>query len=191
MIHVASANVKLRANQWPIIGSPDAKHIFVELFDYTCPHCRATQQAIHGARAKYGKDLAVIVLAVPLSRACNDTVTTEHASHRESCELAKYSIALWKVAPEKFEEYHEWLLSAQPVPSAAVAKSKAAQMIGSEALDKELAQPNAARFISKHVEIYRKMGAGPIPKLAFSSTVLTGELRSAEQLSSTIERQPR
>ncbi len=57
----------------------DAPYIFVELFDYTCPHCRATQRAIKGAREALKDDLAVIVLPVPLSRQCNDTVTNEHA----------------------------------------------------------------------------------------------------------------
>lgn len=189
LVQVASANVKLKAHQWPIIGSPNAKHIFVELFDYTCPHCRATQQTIRGARERYKDDLAIIVLAVPLSRACNDTVTSEHPSHRESCELAKYAIAVWRVAPDKFQEYHEWLMSAEPVPSAAIAKAKAAQLVGSAELEKELAQPNASRYISKHVEIYRKMGAGPIPKLVFANTVLTGEIRSVQQLCDVIEGQ--
>jgi len=189
LVQVASANVKLKSHQWPIIGSPNAKHIFVELFDYTCPHCRATQQAIRGARERFKGDLAVIVLAVPLSRACNDTVTTEHSSHRESCDLAKYSIAVWRVAPDKFEQYHEWLMTTEPVPSAALAKSRAAQLVGAEALDRELAQPNVARYISKHVEVYRKMGAGPIPKLVFATTALTGEMRSVQVLCDTIESQ--
>lgn len=189
LVQVASANVKLKSHQWPIIGSPNAKHIFVELFDYTCPHCRATQQAIRGARERFKGELAVIVLAVPLSRACNDTVTTEHSSHRESCDLAKYSIAVWRIAPDKFEQYHEYLMTTEPVPSAALAKSRAAQLVGAEALDKELAQPNVARYISKHVEMYRKMGAGPIPKLVFATTALTGEMRSVQVLCDTIESQ--
>ena len=189
LVQVASANVKLKAHQWPIIGSPNAKHIFVELFDYTCPHCRATQRAIRGAREHFRDDLAVIVLAVPLSRACNDTVTTEHPSHRESCELAKYSVAVWRISPEKFQEYHEWLLSVEPVPSAAAAKAKAAQLVGGAALEQELAQPHAARYISKHVEVYRKMGAGPIPKLVFATTALTGEMTDAGVLIRTIHSQ--
>lgn len=189
-IHLSGANVKLKTNQWPILGSPDAKHIFVEMFDYTCPHCRATQIAIRGARDRFKDDLAVIVLPVPLSRACNDTVTNEHASHRESCEIARIAIALWRVDAHKFPEYHEWLLTVNPIPNANTARNKAAQMVGAAALDKELALPNAARYISRHVDIYRKMGAGPVPKLVFPNTTLTGEMTSAPTLISTIERQP-
>ncbi|WP_372725251.1 vitamin K epoxide reductase family protein, partial [Novipirellula sp.] len=30
--------LKLDTRQWPLIGKPDAELVFVELFDYTCPH---------------------------------------------------------------------------------------------------------------------------------------------------------
>jgi len=188
LVHLASANIKLRANQWPIVGSPDAKHIFVELFDYTCPHCRATQKAIAGVRQRYGNDVAILTLPVPLSRACNDTVKHEHASHRESCELAKYAIAVWRIAPEKFPEFHDWLLTHNPVPTASAAKARAAELVGAGELDKELAQPHAARFISKHVDIYRRLNAGPVPKLVFASTTLTGEVTSSDVIAQILER---
>lgn len=188
LVQLASANLKLRAHQWPIIGSPNAKHIFVELFDYTCPHCRATQQAIRGARQHFRDDLAILTLPVPLSRACNDTVTSEHPSHRESCELSRLAIAVWRVDPAKFAEYHEWLISQNPIPTAATARARAIQMVGQQALDQELAQPHAARYISKHVDIYRRMGAGPVPKLVFANTTLTGEVTSPQVLIQTIER---
>ncbi len=190
LVQLASANLKLRAHQWPLIGSPDAKYIFTELFDYTCPHCRATQAAIKGARQKYGDQLAIIVLPVPLSRACNDTIQTDHASHRESCEISKYAIAVWRIAPEKFADYHEWLFQISPL-TAAAARSKAEQLVGAQAFNAELAQPHAARYIGKHVEIYRRMGAGPVPKLVFSNTTLTGEMTSSSVLSDTLERQPK
>ncbi len=189
-ILLSGANVRLKINQWPLLGKPEAKHVFVEMFDYTCRHCRATQKAISGARKKFGDELAVIVLPVPLSRACNDTVTNEHASHRESCEISRIAVAVWRVAPDKFPEFHEWLLTNEPIPTAALAKSKAAQMVDPTALDKELSQPNAGRYIARHVDIYRRMGAGPVPKLVFPTTMLTGEMTDPAPLISVIERQP-
>lgn len=190
VIHLSGANVKLKTNQWPIIGSPNAKHIFVEMFDYTCPHCRATQPAIRAARERMKDDLAIIVLPVPLSRACNDTVTSEHPSHRESCEISRIAIALWRVDARRFAEFHEWLLTVNPIPTEASARLQATKLVDPAALEKELAQPHAARYISKHVDIYRKMGAGPVPKLVFAGTTLTGEMTSPQVLIDTIQRQP-
>lgn len=181
-IQLASTGFSIRTSEWPIVGSPDAKHIFVELFDYTCPHCRATQKAIQGARKELGADLAIITLPVPLNQKCNNTVQNQHPSHRESCEISQIAIACWRCDPEKFVELHEWLLAQNPIPSAATAKNKAVALIGQAELEKEMAQPTASLFISKHVEMYRRMGAGPVPKLVFSNTTLTGELTSSTVL---------
>lgn len=185
---MASTGFSIRTNEWPIVGSPDAKHIFVELFDYTCPHCRNTQKAIQGAKKEFGADLAIVALPVPLSRACNNTVTNDHPSHRDSCDIAQIAIACWRCDREKFVELHEWLLAQNPIPSAATARNKAFALVGQSQLEKEMAQPTASLFISKHVEMYRRMGAGPVPKLVFPSTTLTGELTSSTVLIDVIRK---
>ncbi|MCC6509549.1 MAG: thioredoxin domain-containing protein, partial [Pirellulaceae bacterium] len=176
LVHLSGANIKLRVKQWPLIGSPDAKYVFVELFDYTCSHCRATQKAIKGAQAHFKDDLAIVVMAVPLSRQCNDTVASDNASHRESCEISQIALALWKVNPEKYPELHEWLLTTSPIPTAAAARAKAIQLVDANALAGQM--DNAAKFIRSHVDIYRRMKAGPVPKLIFANTVSTGEMTS-------------
>ena len=71
---------------------------FVEMFDYTCPHCRATHKAIHGAMERFGDDLAIVALPVPLNRACNSAVTSNHSKHAEACKIAKIAVALWRPA---------------------------------------------------------------------------------------------
>ena len=48
LITVTNNRTTLDVRQWPLIGDPDAKYIFVEMFDYTCPHCRATHNAVRG-----------------------------------------------------------------------------------------------------------------------------------------------
>jgi len=41
LVTVGDGQVVLDVRQWPLIGKPDAKYVFVEMFDYTCPYCRA------------------------------------------------------------------------------------------------------------------------------------------------------
>ncbi len=53
-VAIIGGSVKLDVTQWPIVGSPQAKYIFVEMFDYACPHCRNTHRAIEGARKHLG-----------------------------------------------------------------------------------------------------------------------------------------
>ena len=184
-----SGNARLDVRQWPLLGSPKAKHVFVEMLDYTCPHCRNTHPAIDGAMERYGDDLALVVLPVPMNAACNDTVRVTEAKHAEACELARLAVAVWRVSPENFHAFHDWMLAGNRVPTGAEARQHAAQLVGDQALREELAKPVAAKYVAKHVELYKRAGAGTIPKLLFPRTTLVGEINSANRLVEILERE--
>ncbi|MDA0284050.1 MAG: thioredoxin domain-containing protein [Planctomycetota bacterium] len=100
-------DTKLDVRHWPLLGKPDAKYVFVEMFDYTCPHCRDMHHEIDAAFKKFGDDLAVLALPIPLNATCNDQVGTTESQHRESCELANLAVAVWRLKPDKYHEYHD------------------------------------------------------------------------------------
>ena len=192
-VHLSRANIKLNPKHWPMVGSPEAKHIFVEMFDYTCKHCRKTQMAILGARTTLKADLGIIVLPVPLNRNCNPYATGN--PNANACELAELSLAVWKAdqadetgAKANFEKYHEWLLTGDNPPSVTEAKAKAESMVGVDALKAE--KETAVKFLKSTADIYNRAGAGAVPKLIFPTTVLTGEMQAPKPLIDTILRQP-
>lgn len=88
----SGGSTSLDSRRWPILGDPDAKYICVEMFDYTCPHCRATQPAIQAIFQKYGRDFALIALPVPLNRQCNGAVQVTEAAHKDACKIAELAI---------------------------------------------------------------------------------------------------
>lgn len=178
--------IKLNPSHWPIVGNPDADMIFVELFDYTCPHCQKTHHAIEGARKKYGDRLAVVVLPVPLNRQCNPSATSTHAMHREACDLARLAIAVWTVDRDAFAEFHHYLFDSNP--DFAAAKAKAMQMVDGQRLTEAMNGSLPSEYIAKHVALYQKAGAGTIPKMLFPAATIEGEVASAEALSQLIER---
>ncbi len=187
-VHLSLANIKLRPEHWPMLGSPDAKHIFVEMYDYTCKHCRKTQKAMKGAREQLGDKLGVILLPVPLNRNCNP-----HAAgnpNANACELAELALSVWKAAnnQEVFAGYHEWLLEGENPPSLADARAKAISLVGAPALDG--AKESAQKFIKSNVDIYKRMNAGAVPKLIFATTVMTGEVQAPNVIVDTALRQP-
>ena len=49
LVSIRGGAVKLDVRQWPLIGPPEARYVFVEMFDYACPHCRNTNRAIEHA----------------------------------------------------------------------------------------------------------------------------------------------
>ncbi|MEZ6129962.1 MAG: vitamin K epoxide reductase family protein [Planctomycetaceae bacterium] len=185
LVTVAGDRFSLNTRHWPLLGDPDAKYIFVEMFDYTCPHCRNTHHAIEGAKKRYGNDLAIIALPVPLERACNDAASG--AGHPGACEMAKLAIAVWRCDRTKFSEFHNWMF--QGHRSTAQARTKAQELVGKQQLDTELALPHAGNYVSKHVELYKRVGKGAVPKLMFPKSTMTGSVGSAETLVTTIKQE--
>lgn len=187
LVTISGNRTTLDVRQWPLLGNPDAKYVFVEMFDYTCPHCQATHQALLGAMQQYGSDLAVIALPVPLDSSCNHAAPENNSFHTDSCETTRISIALWRVNPKQFEHFHSWMF--QTRRSAAEARQYAGQLVGQEALNKELSQQWAGKYLAKHIELYQRAGGGSVPKLLFPKSTLTGEVNNTATLVSIIERE--
>ena len=191
LVAMSGGSIKLDCAQWPMIGTPDAKYVFVELFDYCCPHCRKTHKAISEVRRQMNGDLGVIVLPVPLNTNCNRVVHRTGAKFFESCELARLAVAMWRIDPAKFEQFHEWMFVGHDAPRYADALAKAKTLVDAEALDEQLRGRVVRGYIAKHVEIYRRVGGGTIPKLMFPRTGIVGEYTSARSLREFIEREAR
>lgn len=185
LVTVAGRRFSLNTRHWPLLGDPDAKYVFVEMFDYTCPHCRNTHHAIEGAFTKFGDQLAVIALPVPLERSCNPSAKGN--GHVGACDQATLAVAVWRCDRNKFREFHHWMFAAQR--STSQAQAKAEQLVGKDRLKKELALGHARQYVSKHVELYKRVGSGAVPKLMFPKSTMTGQVSSAATLVSTIQRE--
>ncbi|PAY17912.1 copper-binding protein [Rhodopirellula sp. SM50] len=172
--------MKLAPTSWPLLGKPDAQLVLVEMFDYTCPHCQRTHQTMEQVRKQYGDRLAVVTLPVPLDGECNPTIRSTHASHRESCELAKLAIAVWLTDRSQFDGFHNYLFEAQPGYAQALAKAKAT--VDGEKLDQQLRSTLPADFIKQHVTLYQKAGAGTIPKFLFPKATTNGAIESPDAM---------
>jgi protein-disulfide isomerase len=186
IVTVAGGQVSLDIRHWPLIGKPDAKYVFVEMFDYTCPYCRATHVAVRGAIDRFGDDLAIIALPVPLDSSCNHTVGYTAAEHAEACQIAKLAVAVWRVSRKQFAPFHSWLF--EYPRSYADARQHAAELVGENALAAELNLPHAANYTAKHVELYERVGAGSLPKVLFPTTTVSGSVESAATLIDMITR---
>ncbi|MFO1003440.1 MAG: vitamin K epoxide reductase family protein [Planctomycetaceae bacterium] len=187
LVTVAGNRITLDVKQWPLLGQADAEYVFVEMFDYTCPHCRNTHHAIKGAFENFGDKLAILALPVPLERSCNDAASG--GGHVGACELAKISIAVWRVAPEKFHEFHDWMF--ETTRSTASARAQAEKLVGAEKFQKEYSSKIPSEYVKRHVDLYKKVGQGSVPKLLFPKSTINGEINSKSTMVSTIERELR
>lgn len=178
--------VKLHTDAWPLVGDPDAKMVFVEMFDYTCPHCRETHRSLTAARKHFGNDLAMVALPVPMDRSCNSTVQSTGAEHHDACNLAKLAIAVWLVDHAEFDEFHDYLFDSQP--SYADAMNRANTIVDKDKLQGVLQSSVPTDYISKHVSLYKRAGSGTIPKLLFPRTTTVGAVTSPQTMIDMIEK---
>jgi uncharacterized membrane protein/protein-disulfide isomerase len=157
----------------PVVGHPYAPVRFVEMMDYTCPHCRKLHPYIKKAVERYGDQLGFVIYHVPLSRKCNQLVVMDQAMHADACEYSRMAYSVWKLAPEKFAEYHDWLLEGKRVPPVYEAKKKAMELAGDGVLmDKNLeaeAKARVATFAAQMEPL--KVG---LPVLIFEGGVVRG-----------------
>jgi len=182
LLTFAGSRFTLDIKQWPLLGKTDAKYVFVEMFDYTCPHCRNTHHAISGAQKQFGNDLAIFALPVPLERSCNPAVTG--AGHPGACEMAKIAVAVWRLDPAKFQTFHDWMFQGQR--TVLTARAFAETLVDKERLKAELSSDVPGQYISRHISLYQRVGSGQVPKLIFPKTTMQGEVNSTATLCNTI-----
>ncbi len=188
-VGINGGTIQLDVKQWPLNGSVEARHIFVEMLDYNCPNCRKTHKAITGAKQLLNGDVSVMILPIPLNTACNSAVTKTDPKFIESCDIAKLAVAVWRTDADKFGQFHEAMFaSAQPL-TLAQATDLAKSLVDGAKLDAEIASRIPGRYIESMVQLYDRSGKGGVPKLMFPGTSIVGEFTSSESLADVIRQQ--
>jgi len=170
----------------PLIGSADAKEFLMYLFDYTCPHCRALHGNLEEAVKRYGNQLAIIALPMPLNSDCNPVVQKNEERHKDACTLAMLSLAVFNTHPDRFNEFDHWLV--QTVADAKMATAKAIEILGSQqALDQAMADPWVGKELDHAIKLYILSGEGVIPKLIGKNTLIAGRPGDVQDLYDLLE----
>ncbi len=173
----------------PLIGSPEATHVLVKYFDYTCKSCLSMEGDLEVLMKKYPGEVAVIVLPTPLNRACNPYFNRR--DHAHACELARLGLAIWKAKPEVFEKAHRILFS-RPVMDEASAKAKLAEVISPEELAAGLADPYVDQMLKANSEDFRLLTQKKMamPKLLIKDgKIMQGVARTPEIFVTTISQE--
>ena len=186
-VHLLDDKVHFDIYQIPHIGSSEAEFVIMELFDYTCSHCRELHEHLEAALDRYEDSLTIVALPVPMNSSCNPNITRDHAMHQYACIFAVYSLAVCAVDREQFAPYHNWLMEGKDPPSPEAARSKAEMMIGTGKFESALTN----RWIKDWLADGRAMhGLGSthgIPKLIVGSQIVSVSHIPAEKLFELIE----
>lgn len=156
---------------WLVMGSPDAKHLIVELYDYTCPSCRLTYAQLMEARSRYGDQLAVVAVVTPLSAKCNPSIDINDRRFLGSCELARLSLAVASVDRAVWMKFHHWLFESQRPRDPIEAEAKAAEMIGRDKLDAAMRDRWVDEQLARHMKLFALVGMDGLPVILWGPKV--------------------
>lgn len=164
----------------PVLGNPYAHTRMVEMLDYTCPHCRKMHQFIKKSVERYGDQLGVVIYHVPLSRKCNQLVKIDQTSHTNACDIAKLAFGVWKLAPEKFPEFHDWLMTGDKAPPLHEVKSKAIDLVGTKVLTDKSIEIESKQRVAEYARDMEALKIG-LPILVFDGGVIKGRPTSDQE----------
>jgi uncharacterized membrane protein/thiol-disulfide isomerase/thioredoxin len=137
--------------QHPVIGSPEAPHIAIEMVSYDCPHCRKMYPIMEHALERYGDQVALLIMIQPLDKDCNKLVTDPAASHPGACTTAKLVMGVARINPSSFATFHDFLMSTKDKPPAMATVLPKAYVLADRSRLRQLTQSDE---ITKQLEGY-------------------------------------
>ncbi len=163
--HVSFDGGKIRfaLDDYPRLGSPSAKHVVVELFDYQCLSCRVMSGYAKALVEAYPEQVAILLVPVPMDRKCNHFVAG--GGHYDgSCAISRIALAVWAAQPASFGDFHEALMSD---PSEALARDLALAFLDEAQVDAALQNDHWQGVLEKNIRVWKRLSgtSSSLPKL--------------------------
>ncbi|HEY5371098.1 MAG TPA: vitamin K epoxide reductase family protein [Hanamia sp.] len=161
----------------PMVGSPDAPYVVILLFDYECPHCQQIHLMLDEAVRRYHGELAFALCPSPLNTGCNPYITRNVDDFKNSCELARISLAVWVADRGAFPAFDNWMFTFDSGDrwhprGLEAARTKAVELVGQAKFGAALNDSWIDKYLQICTQIYGKAiqgGTGGVPKLVFGS----------------------
>jgi uncharacterized membrane protein len=176
--------------EMPILGSANAPKLLVVLFDYCCPHCRATHGYLLNALAAHKDALGIVLLPTPLNTKCNPFWGETEPRFEHACELARLALGVWRVDRTAFVQFDSWLFEPEMPRDPVVARRQAEKLVTAAALETALKDPWIDRQIEQNVTAYHNSQAARIPViLSPGMKAIVGEPASGQELLQLLEKE--
>jgi uncharacterized membrane protein len=174
----------------PLVGSPEAPNILTLFFDYRCPHCQQLHLMLEEAISRYDGKLAFVLCPAPLNTQCNPYVPRDVDQFKDSCELAKVSLAVWVAKREAFLDFDRWMFAPETGQlwhgrTLDAAKTKAIEMVGQAEFDVAWADPWIDAYLKSCIRMFGntvEQGGNAVPKLVLGARWVTPEPNTTDDL---------
>lgn len=179
--------LRIDAYDHAVLGSPEAPHLVVELMDYACPHCRDFHGKLTEALERFEGKVAVVVMPVPGEISCNPHVRKARAKSVGACFAARLTLAVSRLAPEKFDEVHAWMLEDDKIPDRTKSLAEAWSHVDSDALSLALRddEGDLAGRVKNYVDLAAligRQGRFGLPAQIVGDSVIAGPVKTVDEL---------
>jgi len=189
------AGIEVPVSEYPILGNPQADHIALLLYDYTCPHCRTLHGYLKRAIDRYDGQFAVALSPAPLDADCNPHLTETEPIHEQGCELAGALLAVWLADRDAASAMDHYLAETGPADDWAGYEQRAVELVSAAAFERTRNDERVSAFLKAGCDVNRAVGRSAgvgdrLPKLVLGTTghdVIVGRPGTAEQLFADLE----
>lgn len=173
---LAKGKLWFSLSDFPFMGRGDAANFVAHFFDFTCPACRQFHSTLRSAHQTYINQTTLVMIPVPLDAICNPAVKETAYTHQNACEYAKIGLALWRVSPQSYESYDQFIFQDQLPPSIDSARGLADHLAGKDAMERALADPEVMTILHHGLEMFYSPAfpQKAIPALVTKNEVFNG-----------------
>jgi uncharacterized membrane protein len=175
---VLDGRFRLKLDQVPLMGRPDAAHTIVSLFDYTCHRCREMHAPLMRAYRQFSNELAIVSLPMPLDERCNPVVRQTSPPHTNACALARIGLTVWLANREAAPKFDDWMFAPAQPPTPAAAEQYARQLVGDQAFRTASTNAWIGRQIRQDVALYeafyRQFHKAYLPEILIGTNLVSG-----------------
>lgn len=170
----------------PGIGNWESPNLMLNLIDFACDHCREHYRILRKRAPSYEGEIFFGVLPLALNERCNPHFSMPGLPDFSNCEYARLALAVWRMAPDKYLEYVDWLCLESSPPASlqkanwTIAKKYAEELIGAELLARGWNDVWVNEMFDTLIELYgynlKVTGRGDIPQQFLNQKLRFGSI---------------
>jgi len=146
----------------PSVGPADAEVTIVEFFDYRCPYCTVSNEWVQAAKAEHGDRIRFVFKEFPVR---GDASTN----------AARASLAVWRVAPDAYEAFHNALINASgPIPDERIDAFAVSAGVDVATMRAEMDSEEITNQLNDVRDLARSIGITGTPFFIVENTVIPG-----------------
>jgi uncharacterized membrane protein len=188
IIRLNAGRVSLNIDEWPVLGSPTARHVIGWLFDHTCEECHHQHRLLLDVLDRFHGNLAIVAIPVPMHASCNPAVKCKDAERIQACAFARLCWAIWSIDPARFSEWSAFMASEEDRQPFGLALKKAETLVDIGAFNVRGPDTILDEKVAAAVELYRVASTETVPAILLPRGILRGRASTGEELFAIIRK---